>query len=101
LEAKEYETNLYKSWIAEELYIFRNAHAAFHYGLLPGMVHSGFSSFLSLGREPWTIKNTNSDSSKTLPAKDCEKINYPKPDGVISFDLLTNLQRSGIAYVLK
>merc|ERR1711916_331380 len=35
------------------------------------------------------------DSETTLKAADCEEIEYPKPDGKISFDLLTNLQRSG------
>jgi electron-transferring-flavoprotein dehydrogenase len=29
---------------------------------------------------------------------ECTKIDYPKPDGVLSFDLLTNLARSGTAH---
>ena len=34
---------------------------------------------------------------KVALAKDCEKIEYPKPDGVYSFDLLENLARSLLA----
>jgi electron-transferring-flavoprotein dehydrogenase len=32
------------------------------------------------------------------PMNECTKIEYPKPDGVLSFDLLTNLARSGTAH---
>ena len=32
------------------------------------------------------------------PKHECTKIDYPKPDGVLSFDLLTNLARSGTAH---
>ena len=38
------------------------------------------------------------DSAKTLPAKSCRELKYPKPDGKLSFDLLTNLQRSGTSH---
>ena len=34
------------------------------------------------------------------PMSECSKIEYPKPDGVLSFDLLTNLARSGTAVIL-
>lgn len=83
--------------MGEELRVIRNAHASFHspLGLLGGMVHTGFSCFISKGKEPWTLKNDKIDADKTKPAKECEEIVYPKPDGVLSFDLLTNLQRSG------
>lgn len=32
---------------------------------------------------------------QTRPAAEFKPIDYPKPDGVLSFDLLTNLARSG------
>jgi len=38
------------------------------------------------------------DSQKTLPAKNFKEILYPKPDGVLSFDLLTSLSRSGTSH---
>ena len=95
IEIPAYETALRSSWIADELKIIRNTHAAFHKGLLAGMTHTALSCFITKGEEPWTLSNTVPDSAKTGLAKDFKEIIYPKPDGVISFDLLTNLQRSG------
>jgi len=95
IEIPEYETNLRKSWIADELKEVRNTHAAFHNGVLAGMTHTAMSCFITGGIEPWTLKNSVADSAKTGLAKDFEEIDYPRPDGVLSFDLLTNLQRSG------
>ena len=123
-EAVSYEEAYHNSWVADELKVVRNCHASFHAGLLPGMVHTALSTFITQGKEPWTLKNTIPDSAKTykiffthtnrfyffvtwfynfynfynfsVPAKDAQEIIYPKNDGVLSFDLLTNLQRSGI-----
>lgn len=92
---EKYEESLMSSWIAKELKEVRNTHAAFHWGLLLGMIHTALSCFITKGREPWTLSNQIPDSAKTKLAKDSEVINYPKPDGMISFDLLSNLQRSG------
>lgn len=77
----------------------RNTHAAFHLpgGTIAGMAHSGLSCLITKGKEPWTLRNKVKDADRTRPAKECEEIVYPKPDGVLSFDLLTNLQRSGTA----
>ena len=41
------------------------------------------------------MKNTKTDAEKTKPAKECTPIHYPKADGILTFDLLSNLQRSG------
>eukprot|EP00913_Durusdinium_trenchii_P023587 g22162.t1 len=46
--------------------------------------------------EPWTFRWSKKDCEYTKPAKECQKIEYPKPDGVYSFDLLENLARSGV-----
>ena len=100
IEASEYETNIYKSWVIDELKVIRNTHAAFHYGLAPGMIYSGFSCFVGRGMEPWTLSNKTPDSAKTAPAASCKEINYPKFDNKLSFDLLTNLQRSGTSFLL-
>jgi flavin-dependent dehydrogenase len=88
---------LYDSWVAEELKVVRNTHASFHLpgGCITGMAYSGLSCFVLRGKEPWTIANSVPDSDRTKPAAQFKEIAYPKPDGVLSFDLLTNLQRSG------
>jgi electron-transferring-flavoprotein dehydrogenase len=88
---------LHKSWVVEELKVVRNTHASFHLpgGTLSGMAHSGLSCLVTQGKEPWTLHNNTPDADRTRPAKEFKEIVYPKPDGVLSFDLLTNLQRSG------
>lgn len=95
-ELADYEPSVMNSWVGEELKVVRNSHASFKYGgLLPGMLHTAFSCFVTGGKEPWTLHNKIPDSAKTQPAKNFSPIDYPKPDGKIAFDLLTNLQRSG------
>jgi electron-transferring-flavoprotein dehydrogenase len=94
-EAVAYQSNMEKSWVYEELKEVRNVHAAFHWGMLPGLAYAAVSAFILKGREPWTLRNTVEDHAKTKPASECTPIVYPKPDGVLSFDLLTNLTRSG------
>lgn len=76
----------------------RNCHGAFHWGLLPGLAYSAASAFVLKGREPWSLRNSVPDHAKTKPAAACPAIAYPKPDGKLSFDLLTNLARSGTGH---
>mmetsp|Transcript_26385 Transcript_26385/g.84938 ORF Transcript_26385/g.84938 Transcript_26385/m.84938 type:complete len:396 (-) Transcript_26385:147-1334(-) len=95
VEVTAYQTGMENSWVWEELREVRNCHTAFHKGLLPGLAHSALSTMITKGREPWTLRNTVRDSDRTKPASQCEPIEYPKPDGKLSFDLLTNLARSG------
>ena len=98
IEITSYELALRDSWVGKELYALRNTHAAFHYGTLAGMLHTAFSCFVSRGREPWSLRNTVPDSACTQPAKGFSDIPYPKPDNKLSFDLLTNLARSGTSH---
>lgn len=95
IDISSYEGAVESSWIAEELKAVRNVHAGFHKGFLPGLLHAGVATHVLRGKEPWTIPNTVADSAKTRPAKEFTPIDYPKPDGKLTFDLLSNLQRSG------
>jgi len=97
-EATEYAAKMEKSWVYEELKEVRNCHGAFHHGLIPGLAYSAASAFFLKGRESWTFRNTVPDHAKTKPAAECSEIAYPKPDGVLTFDLLTNLTRSGTGH---
>lgn len=58
-------------------------------------IYNAHFSFISRGKEPWTLSNNTPDSQRTQPARLFKEIQYPKPDGVLSFDLLTSLSRSG------
>lgn len=100
VEAESYETKLRSSWVFDELRVARNSHAAFHspLGLAGGMMHTALACFITKGYEPWTLKNSMRDCDATKPADQCTEIEYPKPDGKLSFDLLTNLQRSGTSH---
>ncbi|CAM9118633.1 unnamed protein product [Chrysoparadoxa australica] len=91
----DYQERMDESWVMKELKEVRNCHASFKKGLLPGMVYTGLEAHILKGKEPWTFKNSKQDWETTQEASSQQEIVYPKPDGVLSFDLLTNLQRSG------
>lgn len=61
---------------------------------------SGLAAHVLKGREPWSFRNGRKDADATLPASDpaCKPIDYPKPDGILSFDLLNNLALSGVKH---
>jgi len=95
-EVTSYEEEMEKSWVYKELYPVRNCHDAFRrWGVGLGLVYTGFATHISRGREPWTLSHTGSDADATSEAKMYSPKSYPSPDGVLTFDLLTNLQRSG------
>nr|KAF6348395.1 electron transfer flavoprotein dehydrogenase [Myotis myotis] len=97
LHVTEYEDNLKKSWVWKELYSVRNIRPSCHgfLGLYGGMIYTGIFYWILRGMEPWTLKHKGSDSDRLKPAKDCTPIEYPKPDGQISFDLLSSVALSG------
>ncbi len=90
-----YEDAFKSSWVHDELKSVRNFHPSFQWGTIPGLMLGGLSAFITKGKEPWTLHHKAPDNAKLKPASECKRIEYPKPDGVISFDLLTNLARSG------
>ncbi|KAF8983234.1 hypothetical protein BGZ46_010606 [Entomortierella lignicola] len=94
---EDFEKKVKSSWIWEELNEIRNCRPSFHspLGNLGGVIYSGIDSLILKGRTPWTFHNTTPDYERLKPAKSAKKIEYPKPDGVISFDLLTSVSRTG------
>ena len=90
LSSTEYEENLKKSWVWEELYAARNVRPSFHspIGLYGGLLYGAVFYFLGRGKEPWTLKHGAPDHARLKPAKESKQIEYPRADGVISFDLL-------------
>lgn len=59
------------------------------------MAHGGLVSHITKGKEPWTLAHTKKDADYTEPADKYRERKYPKHDGKLTFDLLTNLTRSG------
>ncbi len=84
------------SWLHEELYKARNFRPAFSkWGLFGSMLYGGLDLKLLGGRAPWTFKHGHRDHEALKPAAEMPKINYPKPDGVVSFDKLSSVFLSG------
>ncbi len=96
-ELKEYEFNLKCSWLGKELYKARNIRPAFHKGLWAGLAYFALDMYLLRGRAPWTFKN-HQDFTALKPAKECQKIDYPKPDNQITFDKLSSVYLSNMHY---
>ncbi|CAD7971782.1 unnamed protein product [Amoebophrya sp. A120] len=97
-EVAAYETAVKESWVWDELNVGRNCQPSFKHGLLGGLAYSAFSLHVTRGREPWTFTWSKKDHEYTEPAAKHQKIEYPKPDGKLSFDLLENLTRSGVKH---
>ncbi|RDW72045.1 putative flavoprotein-ubiquinone oxidoreductase [Coleophoma crateriformis] len=93
----DYEDSLRKSFIWKELKEVRNMRPSFHtpLKLYGGIMYSGLEAYILKGKVPWTLAHKGTDASATKTADQCEKIVYDKPDGKISFDILTSVSRTG------
>jgi electron-transferring-flavoprotein dehydrogenase len=89
-DLESYQTAYDKSWIADELYAVRNSRPAFRWGLALGTLYSGLDLWLR-GKVPWTFHHKHEDHETLRPASECTKIDYPKPDGVLTFDRLSSV----------
>ena len=94
-ELVDYGEAFISSWAGKELHSARNVRPSFKWGLLLGTIYTGLDQMLLRGKAPWTIKFHGADHTKLKKAKDCMPIDYPKPDGKITFDKLTNVSFSG------
>ncbi|KAK8844713.1 hypothetical protein IAR55_006563 [Kwoniella newhampshirensis] len=85
------------SWIWKELKEVRNLRPSFHnpLGLWGGMAYSGVDSMILRGRVPWTFRNKVEDYEMTKKASEVRPIEYPQPDGKLSFDILTSVSLTG------
>jgi electron-transferring-flavoprotein dehydrogenase len=92
-ECVAYETALKQSWVYKELHKVRNIRPGFVKGLWFGFFHAAFQIFGGW-LLPYTLKN-HADHAQLKTADQCEKINYPAPDGKISFDRLSSVYLSG------
>jgi electron-transferring-flavoprotein dehydrogenase len=87
----DYEDCLRNSWINKELHRARNFRPAFKFGLLLGTLIAGFDQIILRGRAFWTLKHGHTDHETLLNKKDCKPIEYPSPDGQVSFDKLSSV----------
>lgn len=90
LEASDYLERIKKTWLWDELYRARNIRPAFHKGLWTGLAYASIDTYLLGGRAPWTLKN-HADYKCLKKASECKPIDYPKPDGNLTFDKLSSV----------
>jgi electron-transferring-flavoprotein dehydrogenase len=81
---------LEQSWVWDELYRVRNIRPSFRLGLWGGIAYSAFDTFVLRGRAPWTFHH-DSDHTQLIRASQAPRIDYPRPDGKVSFDRLSSV----------
>jgi electron-transferring-flavoprotein dehydrogenase len=90
-----YNDNLKSGVVGQDLKKVRNvAPLNAKFGPLGGMAIGGFDMWwqtLFGGSLLGTVKHGKTDAESTEPASKHKPIDYPKPDGVLSFDRLTNV----------
>ncbi|KAL8281080.1 hypothetical protein RQP46_006438 [Phenoliferia psychrophenolica] len=97
VDISAYQTAFDDSWVAKELKEVRNLRPSFHnpLGNWGGIMYSGLDSLILKGRVPWTFHHPKEDYASTRPASEFKPIEYPSPDGKLSFDILTSVSRTG------
>jgi len=88
----DYEDAVNTSWVHDELYEARNFGPALHkFGTFFGAAFTFIEQNIFRGRMPFTLRNTHADNDALQKVQDAQPIDYPKPDGAISFDRLSSV----------
>jgi electron-transferring-flavoprotein dehydrogenase len=90
-EGAEVGRALRESWVWEELYRVRNIRPSFRWGLFAGLGYSALDTYLLRGAAPWTFRHHRPDNTQLVPAAAARPIDYPRPDGKITFDRLSSV----------
>ncbi len=90
-ELAAYPEAFRKSWLFDELHRARNFKQWMAKGLYTGTAMVGVEQFLLGGKFPWTLHHRHADHECLRPAAECRPIDYPKPDGKLSFDRLSSV----------
>jgi electron-transferring-flavoprotein dehydrogenase len=81
---------LEQSWVWDELRRARNIRPGFRGGLWAGLAYAAFDSYVLRGKAPWTLRN-HADHRRLLPKSAARPIDYPLPDGEVTFDRLSSV----------
>lgn len=91
-EVTEFTTKFENSWLYEDLHKARNFGPAMHkFGMMVGGAFTYIDQNIFGGKLPFTLQDPTPDHEQLKPASECTKIDYPKPDGVLSFDRLSSV----------
>jgi len=92
-EATAFTDKFKASWLHDELHRSRNAGPGWHkFGMLMGSAHALLDSWFK--GLPYTLQDPVPDHATLQAASKAQKIEYPKPDGVLSFDKLSSVYLS-------
>jgi electron-transferring-flavoprotein dehydrogenase len=83
-----------ESWLFDELWRARNFKPWMSKGLYLGSVMVGIDQIVFAGKAPWTLRHGHADHETLRKKSDAQPIQYPKPDGVLTFDRLTSVSFS-------
>jgi len=88
----DYEERVRASWVYEELHRARNFGPAMKkFGNFLGAAFAWVDQNIFHGRLPFTLHSRQADHAGLKKVADARPIDYPKPDGVISFDTLSSV----------
>jgi len=90
-ELSAYPAAFEQSWLHTELNKARNFKQWFKKGRTIATVMTGIEQFVLRGNVPWTIHRTKADHECLKPAAECIRLEYPKPDGKLTFDRLSSV----------
>jgi electron-transferring-flavoprotein dehydrogenase len=90
-ELSSYPQAFENSWLHTELNKSRNFKSWFKKGLVVATVMNGFEQLVLRGHMPWTLRRDKADHTYLQPAAQCPQIDYPKPDGKLTFDRLSSV----------
>ena len=95
---ESYEAKIKSSWVYKELHKARNFRPWFAKLGLFGMAFGGAELKLFGGKTPWTLRTRHKDNECLKPACEMPKIDYPKPDNMISFDRNSSVALANTAH---
>ena len=90
VEIGDFRKRLKETWLWDELSRVRNIRPAFRWGLWGGLAYSAIDTYLLRGKAPWTMHH-HADHSQLRKASESSRIDYPKPDGKLTFDRLSSV----------
>lgn len=92
-----YPPALKASWVWRELYRVRNIRPAFRSGLWLGLAYAVLDTYILRGRAPWTFGHVE-DHLQLQRATKPRRVDYAKPDGVLTFDRLSSVYLANTAH---
>ena len=90
-ELTDYPDAFRGSWLYDELHRARNFKPWMSKGLVTGTLMVGMDQVVFRGKAPWTLRHHHADHETLKTRQESRPIDYPKPDGVITFDRLSSV----------